>query len=522
MPALNEGTAESVAAVVTDERGLISETRSSRKSAAVLGGLLLVALAARIPPMGTSLWIDEATTYSMASRSWAELVRLFGEEPNGLLYALVVHPLLGLGRSEWILRLPALIAGVGAVAGLWWAARELEWRRAAVPAAALLAVSPLAVSVSTDARPYSSVVLMSCLSMGAVARAVRCGGRRWWATYAACLVALVYLNALALLVVPVHALVILRGARRPWRAWLVSSAFAAVATLPLAVLLAQDRADRDPLYWLTSRSVADFARETAKYLGYHPVLAAVELIVIGAAAVAARGQLRALRRSSYLRHRLIPVLGWAWLPPFAVLAISQVSPLIKARYFVVALPGMCLLVAVCLLAWSRAVSIGLLVLLMIGSAAVVVERNWRFDRMGEDWRGAVQRLEAMRAPEESVIFEYAEGLTVAGYYAPSFRLPDGRTVVTEWDHRVPPGVLVHQPVGGYSEVPVGPVSVAALEERVRSSGRAFVVEPDYELVGPEVFDGSGAEWARARCTVDSHVFTRVVVTVVSMCRADKR
>jgi mannosyltransferase len=482
---------------------------------AVLGVLLLVALAMRLPPSGDSLWIDEGTTYSMVSRPWGAMTRLFVEEPNGLLYALLVHPLLALGHSEWILRLPSVVGGVVAVAALWWAARELELQRAALPAAALLAVSPLAVKVSADARPYSLVVLASCVSVAALARAVRGGGAAWWVAYVACLVGLTYLNVLALLVIFVHAIVVLQRRTRPWSAWLKSLAAAGLAGLPMAVLLIHDRSQRNPLYWLSGDSVVDLARETAKFFGYNPLLAAAELILLGATVVVSRRYLVG-PYTNFLRHPLTPVVGWAALPPLLVFAVSQVAPMLKDRYLIVALPGVCLLVAVCLLSWRTLTAACLLAALLIGSTAVAVERNW-YARMGEDWRGAVHQLEAMRMPGDPVIFDGADGLAASGYYSPSFRLKDGRAAVTQWDRELPPGAIAYQKPGGYSHVPVGPVSAATLAEQVQRSGRVFVVEMDYDLLGPGAFNGPGARWARAHCSVDPRVFTRVVVIVITKC-----
>ncbi|HLL68100.1 MAG TPA: glycosyltransferase family 39 protein [Micromonosporaceae bacterium] len=480
--------------------------------------VLAVALILRIPPWGASLWIDEGTTYSMISRPWGSMIRLFGEEPNGLLYAILAKPLLVLGDSEWILRLPAVVGGVLAVVALWWAAQELELPRAALPAAALFAVSPLAVKISADARPYPLVVLVACLSVATLARANRASGTRWWLAYVACVVALTYLNALALLIVSIHPLVLLL--RRPvrWQPWLASLAAAALASLPMAVLLARDRARRNPLYWLSSDSVGDLAREMAKFFGYHPLLAALELGVVIAAAVVFRRRRGELSAAGHLRHPLIPILGWAALPPLFVFAISQISPMLKDRYFIVALPGACLLVAICLLPWRRPVRAGLLAVILLGSVAVAADRNWRLERMGEDWRAAVRELESMRAPGDPVIFDGADGLAVAGYYSAQFRLADGRAAVTQWDRELPPRVLAFQPPGGYSRVPVGPIPADTLAAEAQRTGRVFVVEMDYDLVGPQSFAGPGAEWARAHCSVDDRVHPRVVLILITACR----
>jgi hypothetical protein len=330
-------------------------------------------------------------------------------------------------------------------------------------------------------------------------------------------VALAYLNALALLVILVHVLVVLQRKSRPWSAWLGSLAAAGLASIPMEVLLIQDRSRRNPLYWLSGDSVVDLARETAKFFGYHPLLAAAELTLIGATVTVSRRRLVGPHLNHYLHHPLTPVVGWAVLPPLLVFALSQVAPTLKDRYFIVALPGVCLLVAACLLPWRRPIAAGLLATLLLGSTAVAVERNWQYHQMGEDWRGAVRQLVAMRIPSEPVIFDGADGLAVAGYYSPSFRLKDGQVVVTQWDHELPPGVIVYQKPGGYSHVPVGPISAATLVEQVQRHGRVFVVEMDYGLLGQAAFNGPGAQWARAHCSVDYRVFTRVVVAVITKC-----
>ena len=491
----------------------------SRGEKLALCAVLAVATIVRLPPaVSHSLWLDEGVTYSLVSRSWPAMTRLFVEEPNGLLYALMLRPLLELGDDEWLLRLPAMVAGLAAVVALWWAARELDLHRAALGAAALLAVSPLAVRVSADARPYSGIVLASCLAVATLARAVRRGGARWWIAYAACLVAMVHLNALAVLVVPAHALVVVRRRPPPWSAWFGTVGGAALASIPMAVLVVHDRLQRDPLYWVTSDSVVDLARHTARYLGYHPVLAAAELTLIGIAVVASRPWPPRRSVSCHLRGPITPVAAWAVLPPVLIYTLSQVTPMLEDRYFIAALPGVCLLVAASLLPWRRRVATGLLTALLAASVIVVIDRNWPLERMGEDWRAAMHRLDALRAPGDPVIFDGADAISVAGYYSGSFRVGDGRVVVPHWDHELPAGVLAFQPAGSYTEVPEGPIDSATIAGQIQRTGRVFVVVTDHDHVGAPAFDGPGSQWARENCVVEYRTFARVVLVVITGCR----
>jgi len=90
------------------------------------------------------------------------------------------HALLGvLGDSEPLLRLPALLASLGTIAGVWWLLRRLG-RAPALIAAATLALCGPAQHFGRDASPYA---LSGLVALGAVLlafRALRTGQARDW------------------------------------------------------------------------------------------------------------------------------------------------------------------------------------------------------------------------------------------------------------------------------------------------------------------------------------------------------
>src|SRR5262249_15176422 len=57
--------------------------------------------------------------------------------------------------TEWSLRLPSLLAGVGCIIGIYLLARSVLTEEAALVAAVLTAVDPIQVEVSVIARPYA-------------------------------------------------------------------------------------------------------------------------------------------------------------------------------------------------------------------------------------------------------------------------------------------------------------------------------------------------------------------------------
>lgn len=179
------------------ESGILPEhTESVRLQAPVsrpqlLVAIILLALALRLAGLGhESLWIDEADSVYFAQHAWDSLLwRLCDPHPPG--YYALLKLFIGLGGiSEFAVRLPSAMAGALGVAALARLARELTAllglkkgiRRKLVSQAlpaALLAVSPLHVWYSQEARMYAWVTL---LGLGAAIFAVRLAREWQWSS----------------------------------------------------------------------------------------------------------------------------------------------------------------------------------------------------------------------------------------------------------------------------------------------------------------------------------------------------
>ncbi len=84
-----------------------------------------------------------------------------------------------LGDGALALRLPSALAGIATVPVVWAIGSELAGRRAALIGAALVAVNPLFVWYSQEARAYGLFVFFAALAMLCFARLRhRPGGRR--------------------------------------------------------------------------------------------------------------------------------------------------------------------------------------------------------------------------------------------------------------------------------------------------------------------------------------------------------
>jgi mannosyltransferase len=141
-----------------------------------LAALMVLAAALRFATLDLqSFWYDEAFTPVHVLRA-SLLTTLHGvvhtENTPPLWYVLEWAVARVLGDGEVALRLLSALAGLATVPVAWAIGRELSGRRAtAIAAAALVAVNPLFVWYSQEARAYGLFVLTAALAMLCFARA---------------------------------------------------------------------------------------------------------------------------------------------------------------------------------------------------------------------------------------------------------------------------------------------------------------------------------------------------------------
>jgi mannosyltransferase len=142
-----------------------------------LVALILLAAALRLSTLGLqSFWYDEAfTPVHVLHGSLSETLRavVHSENTPPLWYVIEWFDYRLLGRGEVALRLPSALAGIATVPVTWAIGSELAGRRAALLSAALVAVNPLFVWYSQEARAYALFVLTAALALLCFLRAGR-------------------------------------------------------------------------------------------------------------------------------------------------------------------------------------------------------------------------------------------------------------------------------------------------------------------------------------------------------------
>jgi len=133
-----------------------------------------------------SLWVDEFATLDLARHSPSDIVHLSsGTNFIPPLYFLLVHAALRtLGESEFSLRLLSAVAGICTIAVAWLLTRNITRSvTAAGSMAGLLAISPLHLWYSQEARPYALLLFFACCALLSLERATRTNSVLAWTLF---------------------------------------------------------------------------------------------------------------------------------------------------------------------------------------------------------------------------------------------------------------------------------------------------------------------------------------------------
>src|SRR5207248_2312948 len=136
---------------------------------------MAVAAYLRFKDLGVpSYWLDEIlgdmlTTHHASTAPWWHWLTGLEHEHGPLYYATQLAARVA-GHDEWSGRLPAALFGLAAIPLVFLAARALGGWAAGVAAAIVLAVSPLHVYYSREARPYALLMLLTAVMLIALLR----------------------------------------------------------------------------------------------------------------------------------------------------------------------------------------------------------------------------------------------------------------------------------------------------------------------------------------------------------------
>ncbi|MGI8521424.1 MAG: glycosyltransferase family 39 protein [Actinomycetota bacterium] len=368
-----------------------------------------------------SLWVDEFATLQIVSLPPGEILTVAARVnfcPP--LYFWLVHGVVSaVGVSEASLRFVSAASGTLTIPVAWFLTKELTGSRTvALLASVLLALNPLHIWYSQEARAYALLVLLSAGALLFLVRATRTKAVTSWAGFVACSTAALLTHTTGPVFLAVAWLWALLSPRRAalLRPLAIASAVTVAAFLPfaLAVVNAVARAEgtHSPARPLTGlelpytlftyavgysfgpsmREIQNLGPVAA--LRAHPVETALGVAIVAWILCAALLR-RVPARSYFLILLVVPVAAM-------LLGSGTSGKAYHARYALVGLLGYC------------------------GLAA-----------------GALRSLSPMlRAPAAAAVLTLCAWADLQWYFSPSYWKDDSRTVVGWLGARLPPGSTV--------------------------------------------------------------------------------
>ena len=190
-----------------DETLTLDGIRNTRWRVWVMSAaLLILALSVRLYGLGErSLWADEFCTWHVSRMPLGESFRWGPELTKPPLYQLILRTITSDPHPpEWVLRLPAAIAGILAIPAALWLGTLAGGARVGCALAGLLAMQSFHIHHSQEARPYSMLVLGCILSTGLWYRLVTSRRSVDWVLYVVAATLTFYAHYLFVLTVAAH------------------------------------------------------------------------------------------------------------------------------------------------------------------------------------------------------------------------------------------------------------------------------------------------------------------------------
>jgi Dolichyl-phosphate-mannose-protein mannosyltransferase len=428
-----------------------------RRDAAIAALLTLLATAIRLPTLAEqSFWLDEGYTVRLVRMSFGGMLHTIPrtESTPPLYYALAWVWTHVFGVSEFGLRSLSALAGIATVPVAYAAARRLAGTRAATVCGLLLAVSPLTVWFSQEARAYALAALLSAVTVLCVVGWLLERRRRWLAGWAAAAaLGLLTHYFVIFIVAPELALLWWHWRLRPDRRLVIATGVVAAVGAALIPLALAQRGTGHADY-IAQGSLHTRVLQAPKQLliGYASP-GQVTIAVVAAALVAIGAVWPLIRNHAARRRAAIPLVigGFGVVVP-VLLAMIGID-FLDTRNLLPALPPLAMAASIGFAAGLPSVparaAAGLLAAVLL---AVVIRVDLDPVYQRDNWRGAARTVGAA-ARARAMVVTPGSGLIPLQAYLPRLAPLSGVVAVREIDVIA----LPQQVTGGGIGVPPRPL-----------------------------------------------------------------
>lgn len=402
--------------------------------------IIVLALVLRLISLNQSLWLDEGTSAILARDN--TLVSIIKDFAPGDFHPPLYYLLLNLwsrvfGHSEVALRGLSVLTGLGTIGLVYLIGEKLFNKKTGYIAALLLAISPLHIYYSQEARMYSLQTLFVAASFYFFVMLLKKEKPGYWIGFAISIALIGMTDYLPLLILPVFWLIGLleKKDRLWWKKFVVSHLpllFSLIIWYPIfarQLNLGLNVEQGAPIWWgvLGKTSLKEIFLVPTKFiLGrisfYNKTFYAA--VILGTGLVYA--YFLYLSAKNWRKTKYI----WVWfVVPFIIAAvIGLFVPVFSYFRLLFLIPAFVLLVAYGLVNSKKEIYYsGLIFILSVSLVSYLIYiSNLRFQR--EDWRGLVNFIEENSKEKESIaLFVANSQMEAFRYYKKNVRIsgPEG-------------------------------------------------------------------------------------------------
>ncbi len=433
-----------------------------------------------------SFWRDEAATISAVQRPYPDLLSMLGhvDAVHGLYYS-IMWPLVHLfGPTEFVLRLPSVLAGAVTAAVLAAVGRRLISPWAGLAAGLGYVLLPVTSRYAQEGRPYGMVIMLATISTYLLVRLVQAAPedkRRWLIRYGVGLTVLGIMNIFGLLMIPAHAITLAVHYRRRLRdpqvrrlalGWLLTAVVAVAVASPILVFAWKEQAQ---IAWLAVNTSSS-GPMTVVTLPGSVLVSAAAVVVVAIALVLSLDATRDRRRAAWPAMLAEVSLPWLIGPPAILFAASVVKPVYTSRYILMCIPALALIIGAAVAALGKYIGpIAAVIILLAGISTQTVVRMpyGHYDNI----RALDHIVAARQRPGDVVLYANPNAETFGAAYSyglgtlPNIELKRGK---------IPSGTLA-----GTS------VSLPVLRSRLRQVSRVWLVEINKYVAQPQILGLNG-------------------------------
>ncbi len=334
---------------------VVSEKRSAGRAGFFLFLIMAFGFAVRIFHLGhKELWCDEVSSVTLARNAY-NIFSALSYKP--LYFLFLKFWIYFFGMAEFAVRLPSVIFGTATIFVIYKLGQEISGRKAGLIAAFLLSISCFHIYQSQQARHFTLMVLLICLSYLCFIRALK--GKdavlnRW--LNGGVNVLLVFMHPYALAGVLVQPFFVYGFLERKVKLEWVRVHIVMAVAVALWLLFSEKGEMYYNTLWITGPGWEAIPEvfQTFSYGGlryglwdYKVIfgsLLPVNILFLLYCFFLVRGVNFGLRMRDRSRLMIL-MLGWLLLPMAGALLVSIVRPVFLVKHLIISLPAFCLIVA---------------------------------------------------------------------------------------------------------------------------------------------------------------------------------